>query len=413
MSNTNTKKKGFLSLAFVLVSLAMLCQNMSTQMLNTTLSPYANFMWNSKTLGGLLTSFFNIGSIGMAFISGPLIIKMGKKKGIILFSLLYAVATIPFILLMGQGASLAARVFQGIAKGVITVACASVVADVTPDDQMNQGMGIFGLGATLAMAFGPMIALNLVGANNNYSLMFIGCAIISALGAVFGAGIKYTPKTTEATQETETKEYKGIWSLIEKKALLPAINHTIFFASYACVLVFITVYAQEILGLQSGQISLFYTVAAVAMFVVRIFAGKIADSKGELAVIIPGHVAIVALLLVLSFCCTGPGTSTYALFLLCGALYGFGSACVQPSMNAIAIVDSPAERSSIANATFYFMMDFGILFSSSVFGQVIDKASTPMTGYRITFLCSVGICILSLLMAVTLLNRKAREKRKG
>ena len=408
------KKNGFLSLAFVLVSLAMLCQNMSTQMLNTTLSPYANFMWNSKTLGGLLTSFFNIGSIVMAFLSGPLIQKIGKKKGIIIFSIVYAAATIPFILLMGQGASMGARVFQGVAKGVITVACASVVADVTPDEHMNQGMGIFGLGATLAMAFGPMIALNLVGPDNTYPRMFIGCAIISALGAVFSAGIKYTPKeTVPAEGEGKKKEYNGVWSLIEKQALLPAINHTIFFASYACVLVFITVYAQEILGLSSTQISLFYTVAAVAMFVVRIFAGRIADRKGELAVIVPGHFAIIGLLLVLSFFCREPGPSVYPVFLACGAMYGFGSACVQPSMNAIAIVDSPAERSSIANATFYFMMDFGILFSSSVFGQVIDKAATPLRGYTITFLCSVGICVLSLLMAVTLLNRKAREKRRN
>ncbi|MBQ6367113.1 MAG: MFS transporter [Erysipelotrichaceae bacterium] len=407
-----SKKTTFLTVAFVLVSLSMLCQNLATQMLNVTLSPFASYMWNSKTLGGLLTSFFNIGSIVMAFLSGPMIQKVGKKTSIVIFSLLYAAATVLFILMPTESVSMGARVLQGIAKGVITVACASVVAEVTPDEQMNQGMGIFGLGSTAAMAFGPMLALTLVGDNNNYPAMFTGCAAIAAFGALFALGIKYKPKAAKETSSAAAgKEYKGVWKLIEKAALLPSINHTIFFASYACVLVFITVYAQEMLKLSSSQISLFYTAAAITMLIVRTFAGKIADTRGELAVIVPGHFAIILLLMILSFFCREPGPLTYPLFLLCGALYGVGSACVQPSMNAIAIVDSPAERSSIANATFYFMMDFGILFSSSVFGQVIDKAATPASGYLITYLCSAAICVFSLLLAVTTLNRKARQRR--
>ncbi|MBR3168370.1 MAG: MFS transporter [Erysipelotrichaceae bacterium] len=407
----STKQKSFLSVAFILVTLSMLCQNVATQMMNTTLSPFASYMWNSKTMGGLLTSFFNIGSIVMAFFSGPLVEKIGKKASIILFSLLYGVSTLLFVFMPTESASLAARVLQGVAKGVIMVACASVVADVTPDEQMNQGMGIFGLGATLAMAFGPMLGLNLIGPDNNYSRMFIGCAIIVSFGAAFALGINYKPKQREQKEETVTREYKGIWKLIEKKALLPAVNYTIFFASFACILVFITVYAQEMLKLPATQISLFYTVAAATMLVVRLFAGKLADKYGELIVIIPGHLAIMIALIVLAFFCNKPGGATYPLFLLCGGMYGIGSACCQPAMNSIAVVDSPADRSSIANATFYFMMDFGILFSSSVFGGVIDRAVDLATGYRVTYLASFGICILSLLMAVFLLNRKARSKR--
>ncbi|MBR2802105.1 MAG: MFS transporter [Erysipelotrichaceae bacterium] len=404
------KKSTFLSVAFVLAAVSMLCQNVATQMLNTTLSPFANYLWQSKTMGGLLTSFFNIGSIVMAFLSGPLIERLGKRKSIFLFSLLYGFATLLFVFMPKEGVSLFARVLQGIAKGVVTVACASVVAEVTPDENMNEGMGIYGLGNTLSMAFGPMIALNLIGTENNYSAMFLACAAFAACGALFGAGIRYTPKKTEKA-EVRSEEYHGVWKLIEKNALPAGINYTIFFASFACVLVFSTVYAQEILGLSANQISSFYMVAAATMFVVRLFAGKIADRHGELTMIIPGHLCIIALLLLLTYGCKGE--ATYPMFLFCGALYGIGNATVQPALNSIAIVDSPAERSSIANATFYFLMDFGILFSSSVFGQVIDKAATPMQGYTVTYLASVGINLLSLFLAVTFMSRKARRKRSA
>ena len=38
------KKSTFLSVAFVLAAVSMLCQNVATQMLNTTLSPFANYL---------------------------------------------------------------------------------------------------------------------------------------------------------------------------------------------------------------------------------------------------------------------------------------------------------------------------------------------------------------------------------
>lgn len=406
----STKKKmTFLSVSFVMATLSMLCQNVSTQMLNTTLSPFANFLWNSKTIGGLLTSFFNIGSIVMAFLSAPLIEKISKKYSIVIFSLLYCFATLLFIFVPQESATLFARLLQGIGKGVITVACSSVIADVTPDEQMNEGMGIFGLGSTFAMAFGPMIALNAVGQGNHYNRMFWVCAAVITCGALVALFIKKGPVKETPQGEDKLETYRGVARLIEVKAMLPSINYTIFFASFACVVVFSSVYAQEMLGLNASQISMFYIVASVAMLIIRLFGGKLADKYGELIMIVPGHLCIVALLLIFIF--LKEGSAAYPLFLLCGALYGVGNAAVLPSMNAIAVVDSPEGRSSVANATFYFMMDFGILFSSSVFGKVIDQASSAALGYQVTYAWSTAICIFSMLLAVIFLNRKARAKR--
>lgn len=404
-------KMAFLSASFVMATMSVLCLNVSTQMLNTTLSPFAAFLWGSKTMGGLLTSFFNVGSILMALLSAPLIEAVGKKRSIVSFSLLYGASTLLFVLMPKEHITLLARLLQGVAKGVITVACSSVIADVTPDEQMNEGMGLFGLGSAFAMAFGPMIALHMVGANNRYDRMFLICAAVVACGALFGAFVKYTPVKRTARRTAEKPPREGLSRLLEKRALLPSINYTVFFAAFACILVFSSVYAQEMLGLSPSQISMFYVAAAAAMLVVRLFGGKLADRCGELVMIVPGHLCIAAALAIFIPLKSGP--AAYPLFLLCGVLYGIGNASVLPTMNAIAVVDSPKERSSEANATFYFTMDFGILFSSSVFGKVMDLAPSAAAGYRITYGCSIGICAVSLLISVALLNRRAREKRRG
>ena len=204
-------------------------------------------------------------------------------------------------------------------------------------------------------------------------------------------------------------EYKGIWKLIEKKAIIASLINTIFFGGYACILVFLTVYAQEVLLLNSTQISFFYTVAAVAMLAVRLLTAKVADRYGALIMIIPGHLAMIAALLLLAF----TAKTSYIAFLAAGACYGIGMAIVSPTLNAIAIVDSPAERGATANATFYFMMDFGILFASAGFGALMDIAPSIESGYNQTFLISVGIIIFSAVFSLISLNKKAREKRSA
>lgn len=402
-------KKSFISISFVLVTLIGLCQNTSTNMLNTSLSPFANYMWNSKTMGGLLTSFFNIGSIGMAFISGLIIQKLGNKLSLVTTCLLYACSTIIFIAIPTEQMSLLARLLQGISKGMITVTCASVIAEVVPIDRMNEGMGIFGLGNTFSMAFGPMIALNLIGINNNYQLMFTVCTLIVLVAAILSLFLKYQPSKIEQKNEIED-EYRGIWKFIEKMAILPSLIYTIFFGSFACIIVFLTVYSQEILGLSANQISMFYVIATISMLATRLFAGKVADKYGELYIVIPGCLSMLIMLMILAFGCSDD--NAYVMFLIAGCLYGIGNATVQPALNTIAVVDSPKQRSSIANATFYFMMDFGILFASMTFGRVIDTAVTPKMGYITVFIISAIINLTSLIMAIVLLNRKARAKRR-
>ncbi|MBQ1289389.1 MAG: hypothetical protein IIY23_04425, partial [Erysipelotrichaceae bacterium] len=73
---------------------------------------------------------------------------------------------------------------------------------------------------------------------------------------------------------------------------------------------------------------------------------------------------------------------------------------------------TPAKRSATANATFYFMMDFGILFASAGFGALIDASATAEIGYRMTFLISIGVCLFSMLLAIYFFNNKAIAKRR-
>ena len=413
-----SEKKSIWTKDFILICLVGLATNITMRMLDANLASFANDVWQSKSLGGQLTSFFNVGSILMAFFAGRLVDLKGRRKMLIAFCILFAIPTVFMALIQIPGVGLGARLIQGVAKGVVTVAMASVVSDITPREKMNEGMGMFNLGATISFAFGPMLGLALVDLGG-YKLMFIVCAICYALGAVISAMIRYeknnqpeaeapVEEVKEEVQEAE-KEYKGVWKLIEKKAIPASLNNTIFFGSYAAILVFVTVYAQEILGLNSTQIGLFYTVAAIAMLAVRLLTSKIGDKYGPLYLIIPGHIIIILGLILLALF----AKQSYVAFLAAGACYGIGQAITTPALNTCAVLDSPEKRSATANATFYFLMDFGILFASAGFGKLIDATATAELGYKLTYLISVGVCVFSMILSILFFNNKAIEKRRA
>lgn len=402
---------------FILACAGALFYNFAMQILNSNLSLFANDTWGSKSLGGLLTTVFNVGSIAMAFFSGRLADAQGRRRCLVLGSLLFGLPALACALWPTPAVSLASRFVQGIGKGMIAVASSSIVADVVDSSRLAEGMGYYNLANTLAMAFGPMMGLLIVDFGG-YPSMFVACAVLIFLTGATGVFTTYeredsfrevfTQRQFSAKSKGDTGSYRGIWKMIERKALPASLNYTVFFASNCCILVFITVYSREILNLPSGQISMFYMAAAAAMFVTRFCLGKVADQRSAMWAIVPGHIASALSLVLLAFFVN----NNYALYLAAGALYGVSQAAVLPAMNAVAVVDSPSSRSGAANATFYCLMDVGIMVGSAAFGAVIDMAATPAAGYRNVYLISLAVCAVSLLMSAALFTNAARERRR-
>ena len=395
---------------FVLVCLVAFFCNTSVQMMNTTMAAYANDMWGSKALGGYMTSLFNVGSIAMAFLCGYLVNKLGRRNCLILCGVLFAV---PTFLLVGTNLpwlALTVRFLQGMAKGVLYVAAAAMVSDVTPQSRMGEGMSLYYVGSTVAFALGPYIGL--LTADIGYSVMFVICALLSLIAGIVSIFIDYEKKDPEryrlaAIASANDPKYRGVWKLIEKKALGCSINFAISFASTSCVVIFLTVFSKEILGYNSMQVCMFYTAAGVAMLILRFTAGRLSDQYGPFTMILPGHAAIFILLLLFA----SPWVKEhYWLYLVCGVMWGVSTAAISPIMNAMAVLYSPLRRNGEANATYGFVQDFGILFTSLTFGNIIDGAPTAAQGYQRMFYVCLAIATVSLVMALVLFNNRYRDK---
>ena len=404
---------------FILIMISALFTTICVSMLDSTLVLFATDTWGSKKTGGLLTSFFNAGSIVMAFFSGKLVDRYGRRKCFLFAAALFTVSSLLLAFFPYKAVAMTARFLQGGAKGVVFVSAASIVADIIPAERLGEGMGYYSLAQTLPRALGPVIGLAVV-SGGNYKLLFVLCALAYLIAGITVYFIDYESKESyqnrireaiEQTRESEeaNNQYRGVWKLIEKKALLPSVIFTLYLFSTAVVLVFMSDYARDVLKIPADKIAYFFTCSTVVGLAVWMLCRKISDMYGALIVLIPCYALHILALILLTFFVRG----SFFLYILAGVFYGIGNALIMPVLNSVAVVDSPEGRASAANAAFFFMMDAGILIASALMGTIVDAASTIQSGYQTSFLISILGCAAALVLSLIFLNKKSREKRRN
>ena len=92
--------------------------------------------------------------------------------------------------------------------------------------------------------------------------------------------------------------------------------------------------------------------------------------------------------------------------LIAAALLGFGVGTVQASGLALAVRIAPDSRLSLANSTFYVLLDIGVGIGPLVLGMV-----QPLWGYAGLFTAMAGVA-LAALAAYLVVSRKHGTMRK-
>ena len=134
--------------------------------------------------------------------------------------------------------------------------------------------------------------------------------------------------------------------LFEKKAVPIALLAGLVAFSYASVLSYLSIYAQEKDLLPYA--SLFFVFFAAVMLITRPFTGRIFDEKGPAYILIPGSLLFFFGLFILAF------VNSPVLFLIAGAFIGLGYGALIPSMQTLAVQSTSHQRSGYATATFLY-----------------------------------------------------------
>jgi MFS family permease len=252
----------------------------------------------------------------------------------------------------------------------------SFVAYTVPTTRRGEAVSYYGILKNIATGMAAGVSLLIVTAWGFSALLGIA-AVMAALAAVLSSSLH------EATRTGDSRGSTAGPFRIETKVLVPALVSAMLAAGTGTALAFV-----PLLGLERGITNpgVYFTAVALASIVFRITAGRLADTYGRFASIIPGMLLATAGLVLVA---KASSTETLAL---AGIVYGIGSASAAPALEALIIDLAGLARRGSAMATHWAMVDLGVSAGSIVAGQI-----APVVGYGGLFVAAssaplVGLC---------------------
>ncbi|MEC0259998.1 MFS transporter [Paenibacillus lautus] len=365
---------------FIQMTVGMLFLFTGFYLLLPTLPLYIKHLGGSETQVGLAAGAFTLTAVVFRPMVGGLVDRYGRRAfyvwGLIFFVLsMYLYDWVGSILLL-----LALRILHGASWAFSTTSIGTVITDLIPTSRRGEGMGWYGMAMTVAMAIGPMLGTFIV-SGYSFRTLFLVATGLSLIAFI----LAYMTRAPY-----QAKPSAGRIQLVEKSVL--PVTVAIFFlaVAYGGITTFLPLFAESI-RVNPGT---FFLVYAVALTLIRPFAGKLSDRFGEAAVIIPSLVVTAAALIVLSLSSGLPGLITAAI------LYGIGFGSAQPALQAATLRIAPENRRGAANASFMTAFDLGIGLGAIVLGLVSERI-----GYAYLFTVTAVSVVVSLIIFAVFVRR--------
>ncbi|QOS78252.1 MFS transporter [Paenibacillus sp. JNUCC31] len=368
--------------------LLMVCNFLLFLQLHMIVSPLPSYVQDRFHANAfevsLFTCLFALSAIAARLYSAKALEK-GLRNAMIYIGLTVALlATLGYYFAAGIAVLLLLRMVFGIGFGMSSTAFPTMASDIVPVKRMGEGMGYFGLSTSLAMSMGPIIGVTVLQGAGFVTLMLCTAGVIAVIYPLSYSltrkkairnsvdGIQTSPAGTAAVSGTKTK------TPFNRKLVLPSILNCLLSITYGGLVGFIVLYGKEA---HLANPALFFLFNALAVLLVRPFAGRIYDSKGPKALLIPGAIFVAVGLIILSY------ATSMSIVFVAAFIYGIGYGSMQSSLQTWMIqIVSPSQR-GMANGMFLNTLDLGIATGALLLGAIASMTSyTDMYRYSVIFM---------------------------
>lgn len=382
--------------SFISLTICAFLLFLNLQMLLSSFPAYVKNEFHAGDLTvSLVTSVFAASAIATRFLTAALMRKV--HRNIILFVGLAVAAIITGIYVLAEsiGSLLVMRIGYGVGFGMASTIIPTLVSQIIPVKRMGEGIGYFGLSTSLAMSIGPMIGLNVMKQSGFNTLAMLGTVTVLLIFPIIMLTHSIPPEPKKRRGAQASPQAKQPFNT---KLLLPALLNVILSVTYSGLLSFIALYGEAV---RLEQVGLFFLFNAVTIIIIRPISGRVFDSRGHAAVLIPAAICVVASLTVLSYATSMP------MLILSALLYGLGFGAIQPTIQAWMIRSVPQQQYGMANSMFYNSTDFGVATGALMLGAI-----SSMTGYAVMYRYSAAFMILFLVVyaAVQMITVKQSGK---
>ena len=318
---------------------------------------------------GIMMAVFTIASIVTRPWISEMIDRLGRKRCYTLACLVLSFLPLVYLLFKGNLSSfyiplLLVRFIHGIGMALAFTAVMTYIADIVPKHRLNEGLGMFGVTALVALAAGPIIA-EMVIRQFGFQIFFIMSGVLSVVGLLL-----HLPLAESYVDSNLGKSSQSFFSiLMGKRRILIVVLAFLFGLGLSSVFGFLTPYAEE---KQLTFISLFFITYSTGAVAMRFFGGRLADKVGERR-IIPYAFIITS---------SGIGMLTLLsgdlILIVSGVICGSGHGLLYPCLNAVALRNEPQEIRGKIMGIFTGSIDSGVFLGSILFGYIGAWFGYPM-----------------------------------
>jgi MFS family permease len=316
---------------------------------------------------GVVMGIYSAVGIVVQPLLGPWIDALGRRP-FMLFGVLAVLASALLAIVTNAIGWLAVvRVLQGLGFSAFFVANFAYIIDLTPPEHRGWALGLYGVSGLVSAALAPLLGEWIV-RRFGFRPLFMVCAVLAVAAGVLARALR------ERRREVGHPVRGAEWVRLSFEGLLRLHMMVTFFFGLGTgtIATFVPTFAES-LGVTT--LALFYTAYAVAAMAVRVVGGRLIDTLGRRAVIVPSMFAqavAASLLAMLGLAAPGGGLPAPLILLMAagligGAAHGF----LYPGLAAL-VTDraAPLHRGAVV-AVFSAVFLFGHAAGSFFFGYVV------------------------------------------
>ncbi len=339
---------------------------------------------------GIVMGAFAIGLLAFRTKMGQLIETRGRKAVLLIGIAVAGIAPLGYILTDDTGPILAIRIFHGISIAAFTTSYSTLVADLAPPENRGELIGYMSLVNPIGMAIGPALGGYLAPVIGDHKF-FLVCSSLAAASFLFGSLVQATPLTHPLTDKPQTPLTS--WQLVtHDRFRIPTFTMFSVGLAFGVITVYLPLFVQEMR--LPMNIGLFYTMAAVASFSTRLFAGRASDRIGRGLFITFGLVCYLVSMVMLWLAQDVP------MVLASGFVEGLGGGTLLPIVVAL-ITDRchPHERPRVYSLCIGGF-DLGIFMAGPCVGFM-----AAWVGYRGLFAIAALVTLIATIVFATLSSK--------
>lgn len=378
---------------YILVLLISTLSSFSFFMVVTILSKYLTGIGITISLAGVIVGLFSLTSLFSRPFCGLMADRLNNVWLLVASNVLMFVGVLGLALTKNIPLIFFFRILSGLGFAVGSTVQVSLIIRFIPENRMGEGIGYMGISMLISTACAPAVGL-FIADLAGMQATFLTAAALPALTCVF---LLFLKDFAPAPQPVEKKKIE-LRDFFEPKALFFTLPYSTLSFVNGIISSYLVLFA-DVQGIKG--ISIYFTLYAVFLFLVRPVAGKLMDAKGIRYTVFPGMLLTAISMFLLGY------SSTLWLVLVTCLLRAVGQGAAQPSLQAGCINYVGRDRSGVATSTYFLGGDVGQGFGPMVAGAMLAQIA-GIPGYRFVF----SFCGILILIAMVYFYFAARKRNQ-